>query len=555
MFKFISALISILIICFISLTLNIFISICNSSEYKANIKSKDSQARKHYIEKLAEKTNITHEDTIIVVEALYDKSDIVWLSAIATIEKIYPQGQLNISSLIKLLHDKSVKPEKKYYIIQILNLYKDKSDIFIDDLLNILKDNKTPVLIRIQIIDLFGNLGNKSKNVRSNLLKLAKENENELIRFKAWKSLSILEPNNDEAIAKIAEKAESKSSETLTSNAGAIHRSFYPTLDAVTTLVDLEKFDIVLPIILELLNSPSDELRPIAASILLLKIGSKAESYLPQIIEEINKDPFKSDSLAIYYIIPLLSKLDDPNGLSFKTLSNLSKNATKPIIREFATENLVSMKVRRGDKSAIPYLKKYFKDVTIEYLKLGAASKLLSLGAEDKLYLDYINKRAINALNSKIPYPVLYDENGRAIEGKYSQEFIQWCEKNNCEKDKMATQAELAIPIPVLFLAASGDKRAYDILIQGLKSRNHNIVIYSAQGLAKINDDRAIPFIIGASQKTPKEVSEKVAINLVYFQNSEEAQSALNKFIDDPKRLKEIKKEAVEKGIEGIFGF
>jgi len=144
MFKFISDLISILIICFISLTLNIFISICNSSEYKANIKSTDPNIRIQTIKSIGNKHEISEKEIDYLIDALNDKSDIVWLSAIRTIKKISPQGQLNISSLIKLLNDKSVKPEKKYYIIQILNLYKDKSDIFIDDLLKILKDNKTP---------------------------------------------------------------------------------------------------------------------------------------------------------------------------------------------------------------------------------------------------------------------------------------------------------------------------------------------------------------------------------------------------------------------------
>jgi len=555
MFKFISNIIFILILCLIILNAIGSSSISNSSEYKDNIKSKDPYTRKHYIEKLAVKPIITDEDIIILVDALYDKSDIVWLSAIATIEKIYPKGKQILSYLLLALNDKTEKPEKKYHIIKILNIYKEKSDVYIDDLLNILKDNKTPVLIKIQIIDLFGKLGNKSNNVHSNLLKLAKENENELIRFKAWKSLSILEPNNDEAIAKLVEVAQSKSTEKIRSNAGVINTSYYPTLDAVTTLVNLEKFDIVLPIILELLNSPSDELRPTATSFLALNIRGQAESYLPQIIEEINKDPLKSDSLAMSYIISWLSQIDDADDLAFKTLNNISKTDTNPNIKKMATAFVTSMKVKRGDKSAIPYLKTYFNEVKIEYFKLGTASSLVSLGAEDDIYWDYLYRKAINALESKIPYPVLYDEKGKAIKGKYNQEFVKWCEKNNCDKDKIASKVTVKIPPPVLFIAAIGDKRAYDILINGLKSHNHNIVIYFAQGLAKIQNEKAVPFIIEASEKTPKEVSEKVAENLAYFRNSEQAQLALNKFIDDPKRLKEIKKEAVEKGIEGIFGF
>ena len=187
-------------------------------------------------------------------------------------------------------------------------------------------------------------------------------------------------------------------------------------------------------------------------------------------------------------------------------------------------------------------------------LKQRLASILMSIGVKDKIYFDYLTDAAKKALNNDMPWPTLYDEHGDIIEKGASPAFLEWCRKHGVSPNEARSYAYYEIPNPWYYLAAAGDPRAYDLLIEGLHSHNLMIAGTAAQGLAKLQDPRAIPELIATGRGVPGEARFASGQALLYFSDPR-AQAAANELITDKNLLERERHEAQTKGVKGLFHY
>ncbi len=207
-----------------------------------------------------------------------------------------------------------------------------------------------------------------------------------------------------------------------------------------------------------------------------------------------------------------------------------------------------------GDKKAIPALKGAFERVEDKHKEQTIARALVALAEEDEFYWNFLVQYAKVAIESDMPFPLPFDSKGRGIKGKLSLEFLAWAEENKVDPKVAAETGLYEMSHDVKVLAMAGDPRAFDLLLRGLESKNYLIASYAAQGLAKLQDKRAIRPIIQASKMAPAEAADFIARPLVFFDDPE-AQRAAEEFIQNKVILDSLRKRAKEKDAYRFFHF
>jgi len=219
-----------------------------------------------------------------------------------------------------------------------------------------------------------------------------------------------------------------------------------------------------------------------------------------------------------------------------------------------------------GDRTAIPALEQIFakgnagessKDDILslgDTFHAGIAGLLVSRGVKDPQYFNFILELARQAIDAGVPSPVAFGKDGLFVPHFTPPDFVAWCNDHNLELSQAARDAWYHLPSKVIPLASSGDPRGFPQLAKGLKSPNYMVVTVSAQGLARINDARAIPAIIEVCEKAPVEVLGAIAQYLIYFDDPR-AQAAADRFITDKKFLETFRNEVKQNGLKGIFGW
>jgi len=213
----------------------------------------------------------------------------------------------------------------------------------------------------------------------------------------------------------------------------------------------------------------------------------------------------------------------DEAGGSLRTESSLSSQKRNPTYQMWEF-------VRKGDSKGI---QKLFHSLDDGFGKMSLASQLMELGIRDEKYFRYLAKKAQIAIERDVPFPMKFNEKGKAVRGEMSEAFLAWCEKNQVDPGEMTSILIYEDPIPVMLLAKSGDPRALPLLLRGLDSLNLYIVAKAAYGLGLIGDPRAIDHFIQAIDKAPEEVRPEIVKALGYFDHPK-AQAALERFIQDP---------------------
>jgi hypothetical protein len=203
---------------------------------------------------------------------------------------------------------------------------------------------------------------------------------------------------------------------------------------------------------------------------------------------------------------------------------------------------------------AIPALQEAFnKDTTDAPIKASIASVLVMLGQKDDAYWSFLWKRAQEAVDSKAPYPLIYDASGKALRGQTSPEFLQCVKANNLSLND-ALNEELAIfPNELELMGTIGDRRGLPLLRKGLSSPNYETRAAAAHGLAVLQDKDSIPLIIEAARNSPSETQWFIAQALVAFDDPE-ARAAAEELISDKELLADIKQRVREKGARLLLG-
>jgi hypothetical protein len=201
---------------------------------------------------------------------------------------------------------------------------------------------------------------------------------------------------------------------------------------------------------------------------------------------------------------------------------------------------------------AIPDLEQQFPSSKDVLLKDSLASALVRLGDKHEQYWNFLFDNAKAAIESDAPFPVVFDSAGKLVPRQLSTEFTHWAKVHQLSPNDAAAAQVYEIPGNVLLLAITGDSRGVLLLRKGMSSPNYYIQLAAAKGLAMLQDNPSVSFIIEACDKAPAEAKPMLAEPLVFF-NDPRAQTAAERFISDRKTLEMLRKTSREKGPDGLF--
>lgn len=240
-----------------------------------------------------------------------------------------------------------------------------------------------------------------------------------------------------------------------------------------------------------------------------------------------------------------------------------TQTASEPDANEKKAQGLLNDKAHtfedllKRDPGAISNAKKFFVLSKDPGLKQRVASLLVSLREKDPIYFDYLKQQAEQSLKNDMPWPTLYDEHGNKRSktmDTLNPEFLRWCKEHHQDPASTFEAAYYEIPVPWYYLAASGDARAYPLLIQGLHSHNFMIQTWASWGLARLQDPRAIDEIIGAVRNAPMETRDATAKALLHFPDLK-AQAAADALFTNKEYLEALRKEIKVKGSKDLFPY
>lgn len=254
------------------------------------------------------------------------------------------------------------------------------------------------------------------------------------------------------------------------------------------------------------------------------------------------------------WIIVLLTSIGAAQSPASAQMTSRSGQTGRNTSKSRAAQSYTFEDLLNGKPVAIEGAKRAFATTTDPNRKERVASVLVSIGVRDPVYYNYIVDAASNALESTMPWPTLYDQQGNVIRNSINPEFLKWCDKRHLNHIDAFEAAYYKIPMPWLHLAAAGDQRSYSLLIRGLHSSNFMIVALAASGLAKLQDSRAIPEMIAAYHRSPVETRYEIAEALLYFPD-QRAQAAAEKFITNKADLARSRERIRTDGLKGLFGY
>lgn len=211
----------------------------------------------------------------------------------------------------------------------------------------------------------------------------------------------------------------------------------------------------------------------------------------------------------------------------------------------FAIRRLIEI----DDPVAIPGLERAFTQEVHEPAREFIAAALVSLGDPKPEYFEHVTRRAATAVASDLPFSVQLGIRPQHRLGvpPLKNDFLSWVQQHGGGLHSALWQAAFDLPAAVEALGEAADPRSRSILLRGLHSPNILIVFAAALGLARLQDNQAVPAIIAAAEREPPEERRMIAKTLLYFANSE-AQDAAERLIDDPVRIERWRLEVRRRG-------
>jgi len=189
-----------------------------------------------------------------------------------------------------------------------------------------------------------------------------------------------------------------------------------------------------------------------------------------------------------------------------------------------------ALEAHTPDPRIMPALEEAFDRRKAKEEKQEIAVTLIRLGNRSAKYFDFLAGFARAAVDDRTPFFMDFDQNGRAIRGQFSAEFLNWCAINH-QDPKVTAAKQFGYPKDVLSLARAKDPRAIEIFRKGLESPYPNVVGFSVQGLARLQDTAAMPLIEKACERL-RGGRDAVAMELPWFA-TREAEALMERLMPD----------------------
>ncbi len=162
----------------------------------------------------------------------------------------------------------------------------------------------------------------------------------------------------------------------------------------------------------------------------------------------------------------------------------------------------------------MPALQEQFKQTQNFAQKAQIANAIVKLKDNDDTYWNYLAQRATVAVESDVPSPWVYNVHDTATS---AQGLAKWAQAHRIDLPAAMENAQTWYPGSLMILSDTGDARAVPILEKGLLSANSLIELEAAMGLAFLHDESAVPLIVQAVQRAPKDLAPDLAESLVFF--------------------------------------
>jgi hypothetical protein len=212
-------------------------------------------------------------------------------------------------------------------------------------------------------------------------------------------------------------------------------------------------------------------------------------------------------------------------------------------------QELITKLGKEAGEEASVALAESFELASAKDAKQAIASALVKRGSADSKYWEYLAAFARRAVESKVPFPIAYDEHGRTQRDGLSQEFLDWCKANqfhtNLQRGEVANEMLTVQPQEFAFFAGTLDARNKPLLLKGLLASNYIIVAYSAIALGRMGDRTAAPQIEAACKRVPADMARSIAPALFWFDDPA-LDSVAKQYIPDAALYEMRRTEALE---------
>ena len=189
---------------------------------------------------------------------------------------------------------------------------------------------------------------------------------------------------------------------------------------------------------------------------------------------------------------------------------------------------------------SIQTVKREFAEAKRNEDKAELARVLVRLKDPNSEYYNFLEKLAIETLDSDTPGPLQYDPQGKELP-QPAPVFLAWLLSRNLSPGPLfSSDAPQAViqeayrlrPRSIVLLGAGADPRAIPVLRRALLSHDFLIEQAGAAGLAEIHDEASIHYIIEAAERAPADAAAAVAGMLLYFDDPE-AQQAVRRYVPE----------------------
>jgi hypothetical protein len=188
--------------------------------------------------------------------------------------------------------------------------------------------------------------------------------------------------------------------------------------------------------------------------------------------------------------------------------------------------------------TSIASLEKEFAEIKEPGGKAEIARVIVRLHDPNSEYYEFLEKLAIQTLDSDTPGPLQFDAEGKQLP-QPAPAFLAWLLSRNITPSPyfssdpptaVIEQGYLLRPRSILLLGGTADPRAIPVLRRALLSHDYLIEQAGAAGLAEVHDQASIRYIIEAAERAPADEATALASALLYFDDPE-AQRAVDRYV------------------------
>ena len=266
-----------------------------------------------------------------VLRLLNDKSARVRRESVSALGKFGPAAVEAIPTLVQTLTNKAENRGIRVQIALELRKIGALASEYLTGLLRVASDKNDDRAVRSQVLTLIGEMGTAAKHALPILQTLAKEEQSQLMRVKAWAAIAKVEIGNREAVGALIRFAENKTDRTLANHATA-------------ALVEIGEGKKLVPVLKQHLGD-KDIGKKWSAAVALGEIGSAAADAVPQLVQRV-KNQDEASVVRIQSVIAL-GKIGPAAGASIPTLRDVVSNDPLPEMRKVAAEALEKIKETR----------------------------------------------------------------------------------------------------------------------------------------------------------------------------------------------------------------